>query len=200
MNIPTWLDVRRGIRKWGELLNNYYGDCVVAAYLHLSMVHHVAKASTWHKVLYVLGFKVPGNRLSYQDYQEFLATLDEIPSPTTGVNVPQFFNWLKARGDIKDWAEVPFTTDWNDAVRLGTYVGDGALVTLNLTKRAWEQGTDVHKIWSLDPGEVPDPSLGHAVANVFYRKNNGVVTWGRVKEMDVDFTNVCVNSVFIFTE
>ena len=193
--LPTFFDVRRGIKTWLDLGNWVYGDCVIAAWLHLTMVHNVAKASTWKKLLYRIGYRPPHDPFAVEEYTAFLATLHEKPSGTQGVDPFTFFTWLKGNNKIEDFQSIPATLD---AIHAAMIEWDGCMLILNLTNRAYNIGLS-HRPWILEPGDVPNPMLGHAVALVEYGPEmNGIVTWGEMKDMSNDFSNECVYACWVF--
>lgn len=200
MALPLHYDVRRGLKNWQSLGNMVYGDCVVAAYLHLVMVHNVATSSTWKKFLYRLGFTPPSNKFAVQQYTDFLATLNEKPSGTMGVDPLTFFTWLKSTGQINDFQQIPigFSPFALDNVHEAMIQWNGCMLVLNLTNRAYDTGLE-HIPWTIEPGDTPNPMLGHAIALVAYNPEmNGIVTWGMMKEMSNDFFTTCVYGCWVF--
>lgn len=197
MPLPMTYDCRKGIRNWLPLGNIYLGDCVVAAWLHLTMVHNLAVSSTWKKLLYRVGFRPPSNAFAKADYAAYLATVGEVPSGTAGIDPNSFFPWLVSTGKIKDWSSVSLTPgSIVTSIEQACVDGIGCMLTLNLTRRAYNSTRD----WVVEPGDTPDPSLGHAIADVVYNPEfHGVVTWGSMKSASVDFLELCVTGCYIFS-
>jgi hypothetical protein len=160
------------------------------------MMHNLANSSSWKRLLYKIGFKVPSNAFAKADYAEYLATLNEVPSGTAGIDPGSFFAWLKATGRIKDYAQVTNLSIEN--VHAEMISMDGVLLTLNLTQRSYNQAFSKEP-WTLENGETPDPLLGHAVADVSYdATDDGVVTWGIVKSMSRAYFEACVTGCWVF--
>lgn len=199
MTLPAYYDCRHGIRKWLDLGNFALGDCTVAAWLHLTMVHNVAAASSWKKLLYRLGYRPPHDPFAIEEYTAYLATLNEKPSPTTGVDPASFFAWLKSLGKIKDYAQIDITgPSGEDSLHQAMIDWNGCLLALELTDCAYSNPFN-GRPWMIRVGDVPDPNLGHAVALVVYGPlNDGVVTWGEVKNMTREFTKACVYACWVF--
>lgn len=201
MSLPIRWDGRRGIRKWFPLGNIYLGDCVVAAIFHLVMMHNLATASSWKKLLYRVGFKVPTNGFAIEDYTEFLATLDEKPSGTMGVDPLQYLPWLVSKGIIKWWANYAISEGPSDT-KMDTIHGamveyNGAMLLVELTERAYQAGTSPIP-WTIEAGEVPDPNLAHAIADVSYGPSfDGIVTWGIMKSASSAFIQECAYGLFV---
>lgn len=199
MSLPLHWDTRRGIKKWLPLGNIYLGDCVVAARYHLTMIQNLAAASTWGKLLYKLGYRPPTNGFAKADYTQYLATLNEKPSGTQGVDPSSYFAWLLAQGQIKEWKFIPLVAgSVVSTIHEAMYDWDGCLVTLGLTTRAYQEGISSIP-WTIEPGEVSSPTLGHAVADVSYGPSfDGVVTWGFMKSMSSEFMEACCWGCYVF--
>ena len=193
-NVPPTLDLRHGIRNWGMLGNDIDGDCVPAAESHLEMVHNVATASTWKRLLYRTGFVVPTTTTTLDDYAAYLATVNLKPGPYQGTSVAGYLGWLKEQGKITSLENI---TDLSEAsIRAAMVQWTGVSLTLTLTQRAYDEW-DTEKPWTLNPGEVP-ADLWHEVACVQYGQNYGVVTWGRMKTMTPGFLRACVKECWGF--
>ena len=206
MTIPDTYDARRGLRNWGMFGNNVDGDCIVVAIENLRMLHNVAAASTWKRFMYRLGFRPPHTPFVLQEYADFLLTQGEKPSPSTGVDPLQFFTWLKVTKKIDDFQQIIigqnnnifYDEKKNDLIREACVGWNGCLLTLYLTKHAYDTGLE-HKPWSLLTTDPPSYSLAHAVAMVAYSKtSNAVVTWGMMKEMTIGFTDYTVYGCWVF--
>lgn len=205
MTLPTHYDLRRGIKLWHWYLNNVYGDCVVAAYLHILMVKHLATASSWRRLLYKLGWQPPTSAFAMTTYRDYLATQGEKPGPDVGLDPASFFAWLKSTGQITDYGQTDMSagTDANgltreDRMHADMIAHDGVLLALSLTNRAYDDFYSKQP-WEILPGDVPNPQLGHAVALVTYGPEmDSVVTWDRMKSMTREFTNVCVYGAWWF--
>jgi hypothetical protein len=195
---PANYDLRRGIgnRIWQWLGNDRFGDCTVAAYLHLCMVHNIAASSSWKKLLYRAGYRPPHDPFAVVLYTEFLATLNEKPSGTQGVDPFTFFTWLKVKGIIQDFQQIDITAPGEDAMHQAMIDWSGCLLALNLTTYAFDTALN-GKAWDVRPGDVP--AFGHAVALVEYGPlNDAVVTWGQIQSMTRAFTKECVYACWVF--
>ena len=183
-----------------------FGDCVVAAYLHLVMFHNVSSASTWKLLIYRLGYRPPHALFALKEYADFLLTQGEKPGPSVGVDPLQFFTWLKANGKITDFQQIVigqnnnifYDPKKNNIIRQAAVDWDGCLLTLYLTKRSYDAGLE-HKAWDILQGDVPLYALAHAVAMVAFDPNyNGIVTWAMMKDMTIEYTNYCVYGCWVF--
>ena len=190
VTLPTHADLRRGITAWQPLGNLGLGDCTIAAYEHINMVHNVAASSWWKRLAYVAGYRPPSNQYAISEYADYLATVGEKPGPSTGVDPSSFLAWEEQKGRVKNWQYYPTTTAGaSDTVRQVMLQWNGCIVGLFLTERAY----NARGAWVLEPGDTPLFSLSHAVAMVAYAGDmNGIVTWGQMKEMTVEFTNATV--------
>lgn len=198
MTYPTVLDLRRGIKNWQGLGNVIEGDCTVAAYEHVNMVHNLATSSWWKRLAYQAGYRPPTNQYALDEYAAFLSTLGERPSPTTGVDPNAFLTWEQNQGRITEWESYDFNSNAlqsankNDVIRQVTSDWTGCLIGLELTNRAYRIGNGPGA-WTLDAGDTPNPHLAHAVAGVGYGLDNIIiVTWGVAKQMSNDFAAACV--------
>jgi hypothetical protein len=163
------------------------------------MMHNLANISTWKKLIYALGFTPPSDNFAKADYKEYLATLNEVPSGTQGIDPNSFFPWLKETGRINNWQYITLVPGLVVETIHTAMVGwDGALLVLSLTQRAYNEGLSAEP-WTLESGEVPNPSLGHAIASVVYGPNDfGIVTWGMMKSMSDEFCEACVYGCYVF--
>ncbi len=206
MTVPTHYDLRRGIKIWNWYLNNVYGDCVVAAYLHILMVKHLSTASTWKRLLYKLGWQPPTGAFALTTYRDYLTTQGQKPGATVGIDPGSFFAWLKSTGQIIDYGQTDVSpgVDANgltmeDRIHADMIAHNGLMLTLGLTNRAYDEPLYVSEPWSLQPGDVPNPKLDHAVALVTYGPEmDGVVTWARMKSMTRAFTQACIYTAWWF--
>lgn len=201
--LPQHADLRDGIRNWDTLGNAVDGDCVVAAWLHLTMIHNLAAASSWKKLLYRLGYRAPHSAFALKEYADFLLTLNEVPSPTQGIYPEQFFAWLKATGRIVDYQQVPLGLQGSagneDVIRQAMLDWNGCVLGIEMTPRVYAEGVTPGVTWDLLPGDVVSPKLGHAVAMVaFSPDRNAIVTWGLMKEMTTALTNAAVYGCWVF--
>lgn len=201
MTLPIHYDLRRGIgnRTWSWLGNDRFADCTVAAYLHLCMVHNLAAASTWQKLLYRLGYRPPHDPFAVELYTEFLSTLSEKPSGTQGVDPFTFFTWLKSKGIIEDFAQIDITgSNGEDAIHQAMVDWNGCLLVLLLTTYAFDNYWN-GKAWDMRPGDVPNPALAHAIALVEYGPlQDAAVTWAQIQSMTRAFTKACVYACWVF--
>lgn len=192
--LPARYDLRRGIRRWLAFWNLVLGDCTIAAYLHIRMVQNVAAASTWKRLLYRIGFKVPDNALALSEYRDFLATLGETPSPTTGVDPSLFLAWEQKNGRITEWQQLTATDE--DSLHAAMIAWTGVLLAIELTSRVYNHPKGE---WRLQAGDKPNPNLSHAVALVAYNAtDDAVVTWGYMKSMSQQFTQSTIIGAWVF--
>lgn len=190
VTLPTHADLRHGIANWLPLGNLGYGDCTIAAYEHINMIHNLATTSWWKRLAYRIGYQPPSNAYAISEYAAYLATVGEKPSPVNGVNPDDFLAWEQKQGRVNSYQFYPTTTaNASDTIREVMLQWNGCMVGLLLTERAYEaQGA-----WVLEPGDTPSINLAHAVAMVAYSNDmNGIVTWGKMKEMTVEFANATV--------
>ena len=197
MTLPSHCDLRRGIRSWQALGNLTNNDCTVAAYMHLTMVHNLAAASSWQRLLYRVGFRPPHNAYATAEYVDFLR-IHGMPR-SSGVDPAQFLAWEQSKGRVLDYQTIDISgPDPNAAIRQAMVDWDGCLLALEMTEEAYQIGTS-RGAWILKAGQVVEPTLAHAVALVAYTPTmNAFVTWGIMKEMDVAFTNAAVYECLVF--
>lgn len=198
--LPTHYDCRRGIRRWFSFGNYVWGDCTVAAYMHIVMVHMLASSSSWQRLLYRLGFNPQIDLKPVEEYTQFLATLNEKPSGTQGVDPGQFLAWEQSRGRVTEWQFIQVHTGGNmeDIIHQAMVDWEGTILCLDLTLRAYNNGTN-RGPWELEPGDTPDPTLGHSIALVEYGpKYNDIITWGINKRMSYPFTEATVYGCWVF--
>ena len=200
MTAPSSYDVRGGIRNWESALGNeWLGDCVIAAVEQLRKCHNVTSASTWRKILYRLGFRVPHEAYSIQIYTEYLATIGEKPGPTVGVDPQAFFVYAKAKGLIKDFGTVDVSN--LDAIKQAMVDHRGCLLELDLTPDAYVAGSVPGARWLIGngPNYVPSPKFEHAIALVEYNVSTyACVTWGFLVYLTPDFFAKCVQGCWWF--
>ncbi|MDE2472557.1 MAG: hypothetical protein KGL35_28470 [Bradyrhizobium sp.] len=214
MTLPLKADVRHGIRRWGMLGNGPsannpapykagLGDCVEAMFLHLCMVDATTSASSWKKVLYRLGFKVPTPTWAIGLYGKFLSTQGETLAQDPGTVAPTFFQWLQDTGQIAGWGALTLTADRpatlaNCHQAMIDYNGIG--YTMELTPNSYTDflGSDR---WHISPNQFdqPNPGYQHAVAGVAYGPLlDGLVSWGRMKSATREFMYLCLNGAYVF--
>lgn len=208
MTAPVSADVRGGIRNWLSAYGNLVdGDCVVAAFEQLEKCHNVQAASTWKKILYRLGFKVPTTGMALADYTDYLATLDEKPGPTMGIDPEGFFAWAKSTGRITDWgivladASSPLGANSTEMVKEAMIAHRGCLIVLTLTEQSYVSASIPGGRWVTGVGSQyqPNPKLQHAIALVEY--NTGwlaCVTWGFLVYLSPSFFAQCVSGCYWF--
>ncbi len=186
MTLPTAVDLRRGISVWlglGNLTNN---DCTVAAYEHVNMVKNLATTSWWGRLAYRLGYRPPSNIYATNEYVDFLATLHEPPG--VGVDPGQFLAWEQSKGRVTEFQNISLSGDFNTIIRQAMIDWTGCLLTVKLTKEAYNIGTG-RGAWVWHTGDVAQWGLYHAIAMVGYGPlNNIIVTWGLAKDMSLEFT------------
>jgi len=188
----------RFIRRWGGLGNLIDGDCTVAAYYHVIMALNVLNGSSFKKIIYRLGFRVPGTKFALKEYTAYLATLGQKPGPESGVAVDGFLNWQKAQGNVLGWAYVvpAGATLTESALRAALDNFGGVILAGDLTSTAYNQMANP---WVLNAGDVPNPNLGHAVAFLDYNDTvDRIVTWGKWHAMTIAFRELCFDSAFVF--
>ena len=208
--LPLHADVRHGIRVWPSEGNFVYGDCVVAAFEHLRMVKGTSNASSWKKLLYQIGFRPPHTPYSIEIYAKYLATLNQKPSPTIGVDPNTFFPWAEENKLITAWGTVNVDKTFVDANgltmrdRLHQAMIDyrGVMTSIELTTDAY-QNFENGKPWDVgpSPADQPNPNLGHETALVAYGPElDSVVTWGQMKSQTAAFTEDTTYQAFVFLD
>jgi len=187
----------RFIRNWGGMGNLVDGDCTVAAYYHVLMALNVLNGSSFKKILYRLGFRVPGTKFALKEYTAYLATLGQKPGKT-GVAPDGWLNWQKEQGNVLGWkyVEVPGQALSEQSLRTALDNFGGAILVGCLTSAAYNQMANP---WVVNKGDVPNPNLGHAVAFLDYTDTDDrCVTWGKWHGMTIDFRELCFNGAFVF--
>lgn len=200
MTVPLTGDVRHGIRRWGSLGNFIDGDCVIAAFEHARMCKGTAKASSWQKLIWKLGFRPPHTPYSLSVYAKYLETIGQKPGPEVGVAPDAFFTWAKEQGLIIDWGHLTSLT--RDSLHQAMLDYNGVVLAIQLTQDAYHNVWD-NQAWSIgtDPGSQPDPTLGHATLLVQYNADeDAVVTWGRTKNQTAQFTTVTTWGAYVFLD
>jgi len=202
MTLPLHADVRNGIRRWGMLGNDTYGDCVEAALAHIEMCKATANASSWKKLLYRIGFKPPTPAWTVGLYSSYLTSVGETLKQDPGTMPPLFFAWMKSQGYIIDWGFVgqPPSIGSEDRVHQAMSDYRGLLLTVTLTLDAYNNFFG-RTPWSIgpNPNDQPDPSLQHAVALVAYGpQRDTVISWARTKSVTRPFMADCANGAYVF--
>lgn len=196
MTLPLKYDCRKGIKQWLPLGNLNFGDCTVAAYLHVLMMHNLATTSSWEKLLYRIGFTPPTNKIAVEDYTAFLATLGERPSGTQGVDPGAFLTWRQSVGEIKGWMQLPAID--SNSLREAMIQYNGVMLSLELTNRAYSTPMG-RGPWVFLQGDTPNPMLGHEIAMVAYNNNlDFVITWGYMTGMTEEFATATVYAGYVF--
>jgi hypothetical protein len=199
MSFLTAFNARGPIRFWSALGNDADGDCVVAGTENIRICQNLLSTSTFKKLLYKIGFRPPHTAYSLELYAEYLATLNEKPSPNTGIDPTGWFEWCKTKGLITAWGAVDIKNQ--DAVKEAVVKYRGVLLTLELTYNSWRDAYYTKKTWTVgtDKNDQPNPTLNHAVALVDYTPGYfGIVTWGLFRTFSVDYYDACVNGVYWF--
>ena len=196
------VNVSGGIRYWGILGNDVDGDCTVAAYYHIVMAKNVVRLSPLTRFAYRIGFKVPGTKFALAKYTEYLATLNEKPSPETGVALDGWLNWMMGQGQVIDWVQLnPTLPDYEGRIREAMVQCGGVMLVGQLSKESyynWGPGT-TWKYSPTVPAEQPDPTLGHAIAMLAYKGDNDyAVTWATWQAMTSAYREACMTSAFVF--
>lgn len=198
MTAPSAANVSGGIKNWGTLGNMVDGDCVVAAYYHICMAKNTLKGSTLKKLLYRLGYRVPGTPFALEEYTAYLATLNEKPGPDQGVAVDGWLNWQQTQGNVTAWAALPYQAS-EAQVRQAMIDFGGVILGGELSQYAYNHAYDIWRYSAVDPSMQGDPNLGHAVA--FLKYANGVdsfVSWGVWESMTETFRVKCFYSPYVF--
>ena len=191
----------RFIRNWGTLGNLVEGDCTAAAYYHVIMALEVINGSTFKRVLYRLGYRVPHSPFVVKEYTAYLATLGQKPSATTGVDPAGWLQWQQDQGNVLAWKQLPTplteavlrqALDYFGGVMLGGELSQNAMGSVGpWLNFAWRYSTN-----SFDQ---PDPNLGHEVAYLDYTKNmDRCVTWGQWQYMTITFREKCFTYGHVF--
>ena len=195
-------NVSGGIRRWGGLGNFIDGDCTVAAYYHIVMAKNVVRANPLAKLAYRIGFKIPGTKFAIARYSQYLATLNEKPSPGQGVAADGWLNWQQAQGEVTEWAILNSSTpDYEGRLRQAMVDFGGVILIGMISQESyndWGRGN----IWKYNPSvvlEQPDPNLGHAIAMLACHPTmDYAVTWGTWQAMTVEFRQACMKGALVF--
>ena len=200
---PITFDFSGGLRHWGYLGNDVWGDCVPAATEHLRMAKAVAATSTVLRPLYHVGFRPPGAPYTRLLYAQFLATLGEKPGPNQGVYPSQWLNWLMAHQPhplLIGWAPWPLQGGADAAAREAASQFTGALIEYELTPRAYAMSSS-QEPWGIagtTAYDQPSVRLFHEVALVRATpKVSVVVTWGQNKDVTPAFADLCTQSIIV---
>jgi hypothetical protein len=106
------------------------------------------------------------------------------PDPDQGVDNKSWCAWLYEQGLIEGYGEVPL-----DQMREYATVFGGLLMGVQLSTNAQAQfETSPRTPWG-QPGESPDPSMGHDILFILYNADGtaGVITWGGVQPVTAEF-------------
>ena len=172
-----------GIRRWGWKYNRGFGDCVEAAINDAITAKATTQFSTWRRVLFYAGFRRPGDRFTFNEYVDFLATQGETPSATTGTSVEPYLDYLKAKGHVTEWARVPLGKDPELAINAAAAQLITAIVTIQLSPTMYHDFYDKTPWAALDLLDSPPVNgLVHEVAYVRATANYDVLaTWNQNK-------------------
>ncbi len=196
-------NISGGIRRWGWKFNDSLGICVPASVEDLRTAKATTARSTWRRVLYVLGFRPPGDFYTRVLYVQYLATLGEKPGPTMGVDPGSFLAWMKANGHIIEWANVPVlpgSSAADQAAQAGAQYR-GAILTINLTENMYANDFYSRRPWGIDGngGDVPLPTLSHEIALVRTTESaNVIATWDRTKVMTLPCGDLTIRAIHVF--
>jgi hypothetical protein len=208
--LPSSGDIRHGIRDWaddsGDLGNNEYGDCVVAAFEQLRKCHEVKNGSNWRKILYQLGFKPPHTPYTIEVYAEYLATQGLTPSATNGVDPASFLPWAQSKGMLKEWGSVPpsgatFTSGDSAVLEAAMLAHDGLILGVTLTPSAYGSQAKPGGKWIVNstPTYQPKPGLFHAIALVEYNPTwLCAVTWCFQVYLSPEWLETCAWGAWYF--
>ena len=193
--------VWRFIRNWGSLGNIVDGDCTVAAYYHIIMALAVLNGSSFKRILYRIGFRVPGTPFALKEYAAYLATLGQKPGPDTGVDPAGWLAWQQAQGNVLGWKQLPMPLT-EASLRAALDKFGGVMLGGELSQNAdANAGPWLNWAWtySTNKFDQPDPSLGHEVAYLDYTRNmDRAVTWGRWQYMTITFRIKCFTYGHVF--
>lgn len=197
----TW-DGTHGIKSWGMDCNgpdpdnppaypDGLGDCGAAAPDHGNM----AKAN--NPALYgTLGKPVFGGTIdTYFAYGVAMGEQGEPPAPADepdqGVDNSTWLGFLYTEGIIDGYGEVPL-----DQIDGYAVDGNGLLLGINCADSFQQDFGQVPPVPWGQPGENPDPELGH---DVWYIKYNpgGVITWGAVQPVTDSFVRTFVTDAWL---
>lgn len=172
-------DVTGGIRVWGWKGNQRWGDCVEATVNDLITAKATTSLSTWRRILFRLGFRRPGDRYTFDEYRNYLATIGERPGAGVGTDVEGYLDYLKSLGKIIDWANVPLGADPELAANNAAAQYAGAMLTVELTWNMYD-GFPSPEPWSVGtgPGNTRVTRLCHEIAYVRATADRDVIaTW-----------------------
>ena len=184
-------DGSHGITDWGMDGNDQYGDCGPAATDH----GNAAKLDTT-SVVGTLGQPVyPTTLDTYFAYG--IAQGEPPPHPDQGVDNSSWFGFLYQKGVLGKggYGEVPlseldhYAIDFNGVV-LGVQLSDNA-------QQQFQQGI----AWG-QPGDSPDPNLGHDILLIGLDVGGGgtVVTWGALQKVTAAFLQNFVTDAWAFLD
>lgn len=179
---PVEWDGTHGITDWGIDGNGDWGDCGAAATDHGNM----AKAGNV-ALLDTLGRpQFNGTLGTYWAYGIAQGEVGQPPNapnqPDEGVDNRTWLGFLYKHGIIDGYGEVPLGQLHRFAMQF-----DGVLLSVQLSDKAQEQFNNGVP-WG-QPGDTPDPSLGHDVWYIAYSADGSakVITWGQAFPVTQDF-------------
>lgn len=192
----------RFIKNWFGLGNFLFGDCTVAAYYHCLMALNVLPTSTFKRILYRLGFKVPGEKFAIAKYTEYLATQGQKPGPDVGVAPDSWLAWQQSQGIVLGWKRVQDAQGNLSETSLRSALDKFGCVMLvgQLSINAYHN-SGPRFVWKYgpEPQYQPDPNLGHAVAYLDYTPMiDYVVTWGHWQPMTITCREKCWTNAYVF--
>lgn len=178
---PAAWDATQGITDWGMLGNDTAGDCVVAGFLHLSMIEQ----------------KIATGRAPEFTSDEALALYTQLtgwdpskPDSDTGLNVEDFLTLATQRTLIgqrlKEFAPVKVNTV--EHLKIGLWLFDGINTAALLPFDAEDQ-FGAGQPWTTNSQQRDQPPLGgHDIPAVAYDEDGVTyVTWGTTQRASWDW-------------
>lgn len=186
--IPDTLHIGAKIQgnEWGAMLNDQYGDCVIAAAGHA--------VQSWTAT-------APGSLIETIPDLEILKAYCDVggyvpgkPSTDNGCVMLDALNyWRKTGiGGHKILAFVQINPKHTAMVRAAAWLFGGLYAGLALPSSAQRQ-----YVWDWVPGSTPGSWGGHAVyMHRVFRGGAGCVTWGYPQEMTDQFIENCCDELY----
>lgn len=194
-----------GLRRFKPFGNFTLPDCTFASVFTVVWAQETTAASTVKKIIYRLGVTPPTAKEVLRLWRVFAAQAG-YDAAKMGAFPADALDFLKRNGVVDDWATLnisPGVTgadglSGDDRLHANLALFRGLMLAGELTQRAY-QNTPRGFVWRLFPGDAPTPTLGHAVANLAYKKGfDGIVTWALFGWMTSEFRQACFNAAYVF--
>jgi len=179
--VPNYpVDVSGGLKDWGMLGNDTYGDCGEAGQLHVQMAT-------------AIGAGVPTPQFSTeQAVNEYLAYTG---GQDSGVVLADFLLWLYKKGEILAFAPVDHASRANcDGLM---EMGHGLYCGVNLTDQ--DEADFGVRPWGSEGDPKPDSALGHCIVKIGAdgAEQDAWVTWGAVQLSTTAWTAACLDESWL---